>query len=169
MVSNPMNGDYSRSVTRRDLLRLMGLGAAGLVLAACDSTSGTGSPQGAPQGPAAGGTAVTPQAGAGSGALPAQPPSEQGAVDFSSRFAAFDVAHEPNGDLSKVVWPDFIKQAGPEVQELYEFQVVSGDLMKYMPCFCNCHVSDNHKNNRDCYIEAVNPDGSVVFDTMAPT
>jgi len=49
---------------------------------------------------------------------------------------------------------------------LYEFQVVNGDLMRWMPCFCGCHRSDGHRNNRDCYVEAVNPDGScptVIF------
>ena len=47
--------------------------------------------------------------------------------------------------------------------------VVNGDLMRYMPCFCGCSASGRHRNNRDCYIKAVNADGSVVFDAMAPT
>ena len=89
--------------------------------------------------------------------------------DVAARFAGYQAADEPNGDLGKVVWPDFVIQAGPEVQQLYAFQVTHGDLMRYMPCFCGCGQSDGHRNNRDCYIKAVNPDGSVVFDTMAPT
>jgi hypothetical protein len=52
----------------------------------------------------------------------------------------------------------------PEVKELYAFQVENGDLMRFMPCFCGCHLEDGHRSNRDCYVEAVNPDGSVVFD-----
>jgi hypothetical protein len=28
---------------------------------------------------------------------------------------------EPNGDLAKVVWPDFVLQAPPEMKTLYEF------------------------------------------------
>ena len=90
------------------------------------------------------------------------------AADLSARFAAYQVAPEPNGDLSKVVWPDYVTQAGPKVKRLYEFQVLNGDLMRYMPCFCGCW-RDGHQNNRDCYIKDVNPDGSVVFDPMAPT
>lgn len=89
--------------------------------------------------------------------------------DFSARFAAFLPADEPDGDLSKVAWPDFVLKAGPEVQHLYEFQVTNGALMRFMPCFCGCGAEAGHRNNRDCYIEAVNPDGSVVFDAMAPT
>lgn len=88
--------------------------------------------------------------------------------DHSSQFASFEPAPEPNGDLSKVVWPDFVIQAGPEIQALYAFNVEHGDLMRYMPCFCGCEENGHH-NNRDCYIRSVHPDGSVEFDSMAPT
>ena len=89
--------------------------------------------------------------------------------DFSGRFAQYDVADEPNGDLSKVVWPAFVTAAGPEVRRLYEFQITHGELMRYMPCFCGCGQNAGHRNNRDCYVKQVNADGSVVLDSMAPT
>jgi Protein of unknown function with PCYCGC motif len=88
---------------------------------------------------------------------------------FDERFAQYGVADEPNGDLAKVVWPDYVLNAPPEVKELYEFQVTHGDLMRWMPCFCGCGQSAGHRSNRDCYIRRVNADGSVVFDPMAPT
>lgn len=91
------------------------------------------------------------------------------AADYSPRFARFDAAVEPNGDLSKVVWPDFVTSAGPDVKRLYEFQVTNGELMRHMPCFCGCGQNAGHRNNRDCYVKAVNADGSVIFDSMAPT
>ena len=59
------------------------------------------------------------------------------ARDFSARFARFAVADEPNGDLSKVVWPDFVTNAGPEVKRLYEFQITHGEVSQYMPCFAD--------------------------------
>jgi uncharacterized protein with PCYCGC motif len=90
-------------------------------------------------------------------------------TDYSARFAAFKPAVEPNGDLSKVVWPDFVTAAGPDVQRLYEFQITHGELMRYMPCFCGCGQDAGHRSNRDCYVTAVNSDGSVVLDAMAPT
>ena len=100
----------------------------------------------------------------------AVPPSPtDSAPDVSERFAAFQPSEEPNGDLSRVVWPAFILREPPEVRALYEFQILNGDLMRYMPCFCGCQWEDDHRNNRDCYIDRVNPDGSVVFDSMAPT
>lgn len=89
-------------------------------------------------------------------------------VDYSARFAANQAADEPIGDLAKVVWPEYVLRAGPEVQGLYAFQVENGELMRYMPCFCGCGAG-GHRSNRDCYVRRVNPDGSVVFDDMAPT
>ena len=100
---------------------------------------------------------------------PASPGSQATGADFSARFAAYEPAPEPNGDLSKVVWPDYVLRAGPEVRQLYEFQVTHGELMRYMPCFCGCGQNAGHRSNRDCYNRRVNPDGSVVFDPMAPT
>jgi Protein of unknown function with PCYCGC motif len=91
------------------------------------------------------------------------------ATDFSARFAGFKPAPEPNGKLAKVVWPDFVTRAGPEVKRLYEFQITHGELMRYMPCFCGCGQFAHHRSNRDCYVKQVNPDGSVVLDSMAPT
>jgi uncharacterized protein with PCYCGC motif len=89
--------------------------------------------------------------------------------DFSARFAGYEAAPEPNGEMSKIVWPDFVLNGGPEVKRLYEFQVTHGELMRYMPCFCGCGQSAGHMSNRDCYVSEVNLDGSVVFDSMAPT
>jgi hypothetical protein len=89
--------------------------------------------------------------------------------DFSARFAQYDPAPEPNGDLAKVVWPNFVTDASPEVKRLYEFQVTHGELMRYMPCFCGCGRNAGHRSNRDCYVRRVRPNGSVEFDAMAPT
>jgi hypothetical protein len=89
--------------------------------------------------------------------------------DFSARFDQYEVADEPEGDLSKVEWPEYVTDADPEVQSLYEFQVTHGELMRYMPCFCGCGDNVGHRNNRDCFIEEVRDNGSVEFDPMAPS
>lgn len=88
---------------------------------------------------------------------------------FAARFAQYEAAPEPNGDLTKVVWPDYVTQAAPDVKRLYEFQITHGELMRYMPCFCGCGQNAGHRSNRDCYVREVKADGSVVFDSMAPT
>jgi len=129
-------------LNRRGALALLGLGAAAAVLAACREDGGE--------------------------RTDARSDNAGDATDFAARFATYEPAEEPDGDTTKVVWPAFVLQAGPEVQRLYEFQIMNGELMRYMPCFCGCGAS-GHRNNRDCYIKEVNPDGSVVFDAMAPT
>jgi hypothetical protein len=104
-----------------------------------------------------------------SGGSSRPPVADAASQDFSARFSKFDVADAPNGDLSKVVWPDYITNADPEVKRLYEFQITHGELMRYMPCFCGCGRDAGHRNNRDCYVKTVGADGSVTFDAMAPT
>lgn len=89
--------------------------------------------------------------------------------DFSTLFAQYEPADEPNGDLAKVTWPQWLLELDPEIKQLYEFQILNGPLMRYMPCFCGCQNEAGHRNNRDCYVDTVHPDGSVVLDTMAPT
>lgn len=131
--------------SRRWMVSTLGLTAAGAILTACGGSSQQ--------------TASNPDA-----TMRTEPPT-----DFAARFAAFEPADEPNGDLAQVTWPAFVTEAGPEVQRLYEFQVLNGQIMRYMPCFCGCHFEDGHRSNRDCYVEEVHPDGSVTFDSMAPT
>ena len=143
-ISVQMNDRLTPS-SRRRFLSVLSLGAAGVALTACGGAQLGSIPR-----PAAEGTAAP-------------------APDFSARFAEFEPADEPNGDLAKVVWPEWMSQLDPEVKRLYAFQIENGALMRYMPCFCGCQWEDGHRSNRDCYVEAVNPDGSVVFDSMAPT
>ena len=87
---------------------------------------------------------------------------------YEPLFAQFDPSEEPEGDPEQVVWPAFVTSAPPEIKELYEFHITSGGLMRYMPCFCGC-TGSGHRNNRDCYIKEVHADGSITFDSMAPT
>jgi hypothetical protein len=91
------------------------------------------------------------------------------AGDFEHLFAGYTATEEPNGDPAMVVWPEFVTDSPPEIRELYEFHVRHGEVMRYIPCFCGCNSGSGHHNNRDCYIQAVHPDGSVTFDSMAPT
>ncbi len=89
-------------------------------------------------------------------------------TNYEAMFSTFKPSEEPDGDMSKVVWPAFVTSDSKEVQELYAFHVTSGGLMRYIPCFCGC-TGSGHRNNRDCYIKEVHADGSITFDSMAPT
>jgi len=54
------------------------------------------------------------------------------------------------------------------VRAVHVFAARHPEVLNYMPCFCGCGA-DGHRNNRDCYVKHVEPDGSVMFDSMAPT
>jgi hypothetical protein len=55
-----------------------------------------------------------------------------------------------------------------DVQRLYRYAVEHGDELQYMPCFCGCYRF-GHTSNRDCYIKAINPDGTLTFTSHAAT
>ncbi|MGH7267739.1 MAG: PCYCGC motif-containing (lipo)protein [Candidatus Rokuibacteriota bacterium] len=55
-----------------------------------------------------------------------------------------------------------------EIQRLYRYAVEHGDELQYVPCFCGCERFD-HTSNRDCYIKAFDPDGTLTFTSHAAT
>jgi hypothetical protein len=52
------------------------------------------------------------------------------------------------------------------VREAYRFAVANRETLRWIPCFCGCG-SEGHTSNADCYVKAVKPDGSIVFDFMS--
>jgi len=51
-----------------------------------------------------------------------------------------------------------------QLWETYRFALANPQrVLDYVPCYCGCR---NHgdKNNRDCFINAVRPDGKIVYD-----
>ena len=133
--------------TRRRILQTASMGSIGVLLTGCGSSQRISGVQDSPPTTA---TAALTQ-------------------DFSTLFAQYEPADEPNGDLAKVTWPQWLLELDPEIKHLYEFQILNGPLMRYMPCFCGCQNEAGHRNNRDCYVDTVHADGSVVLDMMAPT
>jgi hypothetical protein len=131
-------------LNRRHLVGIAGTATAAFLLAGCGGAK----------------ESVTNQSGAEHDA--------QVAMDYAPMFAQYDPSDEPDGDPSMVVWPEFVLASPPEIQELYAFHVTSGELIRYMPCFCGC-TGSGHRNNRDCYVREVHADGSITFDSMAPT
>lgn len=132
----------SHTLDRRAFVGLGAASAAGLLLAACD--------------------------GGETANRPAENDADQAALDYEPIFARYEPADEPDGDPAMVTWPDFVLDAPAEIRELYTFHIDSGALMRYIPCFCGCGGS-GHRNNRDCYVREVHADGSITFDSMAPT
>ena len=62
--------------------------------------------------------------------------------------------------------PANLQQAPPNVREAYRFAIANRETLRQIPCYCGCGKED-HKNNADCYIKEVKPDGSIVFDPMS--
>ena len=62
--------------------------------------------------------------------------------------------------------PPDVQSALPEVQEAYRFAVANQELVSQFPCFCGC-VYMGHENNLDCYIQEVQDDGTIVFESHA--
>jgi hypothetical protein len=56
----------------------------------------------------------------------------------------------------------------PEVARLYRFAVERPDVLRYFPCFCGCGRA-GHRDNRDCYVRAEHPDGTVTYTSHAAT
>jgi len=62
--------------------------------------------------------------------------------------------------------PEYFRKAPPDVREAYRFAIANRGILQQIPCYCGCG-SDGHKNNADCYIKDVKPDGTVNFDQMS--
>ena len=68
--------------------------------------------------------------------------------------------------VSKDKISEIAELASPDVQEAYLFAISNPDILIQFPCYCGCG-SMGHMSNLDCYIEEVNPDGSIAFDYHA--
>lgn len=50
----------------------------------------------------------------------------------------------------------------PLVQSVYEFAARHPEVLNYMPCFCGCDRSANHKANHDCFVKRRAADGRIL-------
>lgn len=62
--------------------------------------------------------------------------------------------------------PAQIQHSPTNVQEAYRFAVTNQELVSQFPCYCGC-ASVGHESNLDCYINEIEPDGSILFDDHA--
>jgi hypothetical protein len=40
-----------------------------------------------------------------------------------------------------------------QVEKVYRIAKETPELLEQMPCYCGCYVSDQHRNNLDCYTD----------------
>jgi hypothetical protein len=58
----------------------------------------------------------------------------------------------------------FPKYVTAEVRDGYEYALARPDVLKYLPCYCGCGLTEGHTSNLDCFIRGVEADGTVRFD-----
>ena len=62
--------------------------------------------------------------------------------------------------------PAEVKSAPTTVQQAYQFNVANPEFMKHIPCYCGCG-SMGHTSNYSCYVQDVNAQGAITYDTHA--
>jgi len=77
--------------------------------------------------------------------------------------------HAPNGDLQELtasadVLPSFLDQQTDELKLVYQAAGKSHEILEWIPCYCGCAESAGHTSNKNCFINKVNEDGSIVWD-----
>lgn len=87
----------------------------------------------------------------------------------SSKTAEHEQHQLANGDLqettsSLTTLPTFLDQASDTIRSAYITASTVKDTLPYMPCYCGCADSADHKSNLNCFIHEVKEDGSVVWD-----
>lgn len=93
------------------------------------------------------------------------------AIFTASGLSACTATPEPEEHAyllaSAKLLPELILNEGPlAVQEAYRFAIANQETLIHMPCFCGCGKM-GHMNNYDCYVESINKDGSINFETHA--
>ena len=63
-----------------------------------------------------------------------------------------------------VVFPPYVTS---EVQDAYEFALAHPDVLRYLPCYCGCGGTGAHTSGLDCFIEGVEVDGRLRFESHA--
>ncbi|HWI49787.1 MAG TPA: PCYCGC motif-containing (lipo)protein [Rummeliibacillus sp.] len=74
-----------------------------------------------------------------------------------------------NGDIqeetaSRDELPSFLDDKSDDLKLVYQAAGKATDVLKWMPCYCGCAESANHKSNLNCFIKEVKDDGTVVWD-----
>ncbi len=65
--------------------------------------------------------------------------------------------------------PTFLNEFQPQIQAVYANVPEHHDLLQYIPCYCGCGESVNHKSNLECFIHEMKPDGTMVWDSHGTT
>ncbi|MCZ8534440.1 PCYCGC motif-containing (lipo)protein [Psychrobacillus psychrodurans] len=79
------------------------------------------------------------------------------------------VGHLENGDLQETtestdILPAFLDTQSEDMKLVYQAASKANDVLKWMPCYCGCGDSADHKNNFNCFVHEIKENGEVVWD-----
>lgn len=90
------------------------------------------------------------------------PQNNQGHSEHQSQAAnGFDL-WETTASISQL--PTFLDKVDPRIKDMYRVAGDNLDVLQWMPCYCGCADSSDHKHNGNCFVKEVKEDGSVVWD-----
>lgn len=75
----------------------------------------------------------------------------------------------PNGDVQEKTasadkLPKFLDGQNDTMVAAYKLAAKNTDLLKWIPCYCGCADSADHKSNQNCFVKEKLEDGSIVWD-----
>lgn len=65
--------------------------------------------------------------------------------------------------------PKFLNGFDPQIAAIYQLVARNDELLQWIPCYCGCGESVQHKSNRECFISQVNADGSIKWTSHGTT
>ncbi|APH06120.1 PCYCGC motif-containing (lipo)protein [Bacillus weihaiensis] len=75
--------------------------------------------------------------------------------------ASHDIREETTGTDAL---PSFLESQPEDIQIIYQAAAKHEDLLEFIPCYCGCGETANHKNNYDCFVFNKKENGSLVWD-----
>jgi hypothetical protein len=77
-------------------------------------------------------------------------------------------ASQPVYKLAPVsILPEQVRNGPAETRDAYRFAVLNRDVLRYIPCYCDCGASARHTSNASCYVKDKSPVDKPEFDPMS--
>ncbi|MBO9128376.1 PCYCGC motif-containing (lipo)protein [Bacillus sp. 165] len=96
--------------------------------------------------------------------MPAQQQPKAEEYCMPVEITSVDIAETTNS-FSEL--PAFLSYGNAFARETYAIAAAHYDLLQWIPCYCGCGQTVQHKNNRDCFIRGIKRNGQVVWDSHA--
>lgn len=61
--------------------------------------------------------------------------------------------------------PQEMQDAPMTVREAYQFALANPEVLSKIPCYCGCGA-EGHTSVKDCFVQEVRADGTVIWDEM---